>query len=114
MARGVDIRRILVEVLDGLDALLQGDVTSCHAIFGRALERVDETGTKDWPLAHAVHTFYGIVLVVLGDPEAGAEHSRQADVFLRDHGLKARLVLKPKIEERLQAILGTARKKRSG
>jgi len=52
---------------DGVDALLRGDVAACHSTFGRALKRVDETATKEWPLAHAVHTFYGVVLIVLGE-----------------------------------------------
>jgi len=110
LARGVEGRQVLVDILDGVDALLRGDVAACHATFGRALKRVDETATKEWPLAHAVHTFYGVVLVVLGESDTGAEHLRQADEFLRDHGLTARLRLKPKLEQSLQATFEAARK----
>lgn len=108
MARGVEARYVLVHVLYGLDALLRHDEAGCHSAFSEALGRTEESAAKEWPLAHAVHTFYGVALAVMDQPEAAAQHSREADRFLQKHGLKARLDLKPKVERRLDAALRRA------
>lgn len=108
MARGVEARHVLVNVLDGLDALLRGDEAACHSAFTEALRQTEESAAKEWPLVYAVHTLYGVALAVMDQPEAAAEHSRQADVFLQEHGMKARLDLKPKVERRLETELKLA------
>ena len=108
MARGVEARFALVHVLDGVDALLRHDEAACHSAFAEALRQTEAPATKEWPLVHAVHTLYGVALAVMGQTEAAAKHSRQADLFLREHGMKARLELKPKVERRLETELRLA------
>jgi len=108
MARGVEARFALVHVLDGVDALLRHDEAACHSAFAEALRQTEAPATKEWPLVHAVHTLYGVALAVMGETEAAAKHSRQADLFLREHGMKARLELKPKVERRLETELRLA------
>jgi hypothetical protein len=58
---------------------------------------------------HAVHLFYGVALIALGDPISAEAHLRKADAFLREHGLVARLALRPKVEQRLVAELSRAK-----
>ncbi len=108
MARGVEDRYILVTILQGVDALLGGNQAACHAAFAEALRRAEGSAAKEWPLTHAVHTFYGAVLAALGQREAAAQHSRQSEAFLVKHALRARLELKPKIEQRLVDVLRRA------
>ena len=109
LVHGVRARFILVKILTGLDDLIRGDANGCRAAFAEALQRSEESGGREWPLLHAVHMFYGVALIALGDPVSGEAHLRQADGFLREHGLAARLALKPKVEQRLVTELARAR-----
>jgi len=109
LARGVHTRFILVQILIGLNDLIRGDADGCHAAFAEALRRSEESGATEWPLMHAVHLFYGVALIALGDPISAEAHLRKADAFLREHGLVARLALRPKVEQRLVAELSRAK-----
>ncbi len=109
MARGVEARHVLVNVLDGLDGLLRHDEAACRTAFTEAIQRTEEPAAKEWPLVYAVHSLYGVALDVMDRPAEAEEHSRRADAFLRQHGMKARLDLKPKVERRLAAELRRAR-----
>jgi tetratricopeptide (TPR) repeat protein len=109
MARGVEARRVLVNVLDGLDALLGREEVACRTAFIEAIRRTEEPAAKEWPLAYAAHSMYGVALAVMSQPEEAEEHSRRAEAFLRQHGMKARLDLKPKVEHRLEDELRLAR-----
>src|SRR5207245_11120738 len=102
MARGVEARFALVHVLEGVDALLRHDEAACHSAFAEALLQTEAPATKEWPLVQAVHTLYGVALAVMGQTETAAKHCRQAELLLREHGMKARLELKPKVERRLE------------
>jgi len=109
LVHGVQARFILVKILTGLDDLIRGDAAGCHAAFAEALQRSEESGAKEWPLMHAVHMFYGVSLIAMGDQTSADGHLRTADAFLREHGLVARLALRPKVEQRLVAELARTR-----
>jgi hypothetical protein len=109
MAREVESRIVQAKVLKALEHLIGCDWEACRNDFAEAFRCAEERFAADeWPQAHLVHFFYGIVLRSAGRDAEAHTHLQRARDLLAAYGLKARLSILPDHEARLVRVLKEA------
>ena len=109
LARGVEVRPVLVRALKGMECLLNGDRRGTRAAFRDAIQLArHQVSPQEWPLVPFTHDYYSMALDAMGEHREAAEHRRQAVRTWRRFGLEGRLALRAKLAARITDSLTRA------